>query len=190
MEKMNDCRICADQGYTCHAPAVISPNPDAKIFLIGQAPGITEWETGRPFNGQAGRRLFQWLAQAGIEEAWFRSTQYISQAYRCYPGKTQTGDRKPSVKELKNCRLFLDEEIALIQPKLIIPVGRLAMEVFYPNKIKLDEVIGTQITHNGVSIVPLPHPSGLNRWLHKPENKTLTEQALNLIGEVVKEIQP
>ena len=60
-------------------------------MIIGQAPGITEKEAGRPFNAGSGTRLFRWLADAGIDETWFRDTQYLTSVTKCYPGRSKSG---------------------------------------------------------------------------------------------------
>ncbi len=116
------------------------------MMVLGQAPGITEKEAGRPFNAGSGTRLFQWLEAAGIEEDWFRSTQYMTSITKCYPGraKSGSGDRVPSKDEQLLCRPFLEGEIELLDPELIMPVGRLAIEYFFPSKPPLKDVIGTQ----------------------------------------------
>jgi uracil-DNA glycosylase len=71
------CRLCLEAGYDIYPRAIFSGCLGASILIIGQAPGITEKEAGRPFNAGSGARLFRWLAEAGIDETWFRSTQYL-----------------------------------------------------------------------------------------------------------------
>jgi uracil-DNA glycosylase len=154
-------------------------------MTIGQAPGVTEVDAKRPFNAGSGQRLFQWLGEAGIDEMWFRSTQYMTSVTKCYPGRSKAGggDRVPSRAEQKLCRPYLDEEIALVDPQLIIPIGRLAIELFFPKKATLTDVIGAQKqTSEGRWVVPLPHPSGASRWHQIGENRKLIEQAIGLIG--------
>jgi uracil-DNA glycosylase len=116
-------------------------------MLIGQAPGITEVEAKRPFNAGSGTRLFQWLGQAGWEEDEFRARHYMTAVTKCYPGKNSNGkgDRVPSKAEQQLCRPFLDREITLINPKLMILVGGLAIKLLYPAKMKLNEVVGTAV---------------------------------------------
>jgi uracil-DNA glycosylase len=80
------------------------------------------------------------------------------------------------------CRPFLDQELELVRPKLIIPIGRLAIEVFYPRGTALEDVVGTQMQHEGRWIVPLPHPSGASRWHQIAANKPLIEAAIELIA--------
>ncbi len=115
-------------------------------MLIGQAPGVTEVEAKRPFNAGSGKRLFQWLGQAGWDENDFRDNQYMTAVTKCYPGKdtkSGKGDRVPSKAEQALCRPFLEREMAAIKPKLILLVGGLAIKLMYPRSAKLRDVIGT-----------------------------------------------
>ena len=181
---MRACRLCLTDGYQITPPAVTQGQPSARIMTIGQAPGITEVEAKRPFNAGSGKRLFEWLAKAGIEEDWLRRTQYMTSVTKCYPGRAKggSGDRVPSKAEQQLCRPYLDEEIALVNPALIIPIGRLAIELFFPKTSKLTEIIGTQIQVEGRWVVPLPHSSGASRWHQTEENRKLIEKAIGLIG--------
>ena len=182
--EMRACRRCRKAGYWIEPPAVTQGVVSACMMTIGQAPGITEVQAWRPFNAGSGQRLFQWLAEAGIEQDWFRSTQYMTSVTKCYPGRTNSsgGDRVPSKAEQKLCRPFLDREIALVQPQVIIPIGRLAINLFYPAKPKLTEVIGTQKQlESGAWVIPLPHSSGASRWHQSETNRRLIDQAVGLI---------
>lgn len=181
--RMDSCRLCLEAGYEIYPRAIYAGSPQARMMVIGQAPGITEKEAGRPFNAGSGTRLFQWLEGAGIEEAWFRATQYMTSITKCYPGRSKSGggDRLPSKAEQHLCQPFLETEIELINPQLIMPVGRLAIEYFFPNKPALKEIIGTQHRQNGRWIVPLPHPSGASRWHQVEANRTLIYNAVGLI---------
>lgn len=178
--RMHACRLCLDAGYEIYPHAVAQGHVDAQMMTIGQAPGITEQDVGRPFNASSGRTLFKWLAGAGIDEDWFRTTQYMTSVTKCYPGRQRSGsgDRVPTRAEQKLCRPFLDTELALIRPKLIVPIGRLAIELFYPKKLKLTEIIGTEKVVDGCWVIPLPHPSGASRWPNIPANAKLIEQAV------------
>lgn len=190
--RMRACRLCLENGHDVQPPAVTQGRVTAKVMTIGQAPGITEVQVGRPFNAGSGTRLFEWLGQVGIDEALFRSTQYMTSVTKCYPGRAKNGggDRVPKRSEQKLCRPFLDEEIALVDPELIIPIGRLAIELFYPRGAKLTDIIGGEMQQNGRWVIPLPHPSGASRWHQIPENRALIERAVELIGKRVKEILP
>ena len=190
--EMKSCRLCLEEGFEIYPPAVFSGLQSAEFMTIGQAPGITEQQAERPFNAGSGKRLFGWLSQAGIEEDWFRSTQYMTSVTKCYPGRgsSGSGDRVPSRREQELCRVYLDQEIHLVDPQIIIPIGRLAIDIFYPKKRKLDEVIGTQIKLNGRWIIPLPHSSGASRWHQIEENRQLISHAIDLIKEHRQRIFP
>jgi uracil-DNA glycosylase len=149
-------------------------------MLVGQAPGSTECETGRPFNGPSGQRLFDWLARAGWQEEHFRATQYMTAITKCYPGRSSSGkgDRAPTVAEQRLCASFLDQELALVRPEVIVPVGRMATRRFF-GRARLTDVVGTVAEGDeGRLIVPLPHPSGVNLWLNRQENQDRVMQAL------------
>ena len=190
--RLKDCRLCLEAGYDIFPRAIYSGGLGARIMTIGQAPGITEKDAGRPFNAGSGSRLFIWLANAGIEEDWFRGTQYMSSVTKCYPGRSSSGsgDRVPARTEQQLCRPYLDEEISLIDPALIIPIGRLAIGLYYPKSLALNQIIGTQKQVSGSWIVPLPHPSGASRWHQQETNRALISKAINLIKDHKQRIFP
>src|SRR6476469_9205079 len=144
---------------------VVSLARRPRAMLVGQAPGQVESEGGRPFSGRAGKTLFRWLERAGIDEASARELIYISAITRCYPGPHPSGrgDRVPTKVEQSRCGDWLDTELEIIRPKLLIPVGRLAIERFV-EPLPLSELIGTKrmVEHAGGKsvLIPLPHPSG------------------------------
>ena len=185
--RLQACRLCLQAGHAIYPRAIFSGGIGARILLIGQAPGITEKEAGRPFNAGSGGRLFRWLAEAGIEEGWFRATQYMTAVTKCYPGRASSGsgDRVPSRLEQALCRPYLEAEITLVDPALILPVGRLAISLFYPAEQTLEEIIGTQKQVEGRWIIPLPHPSGASRWHQLEENRERVQRAVELIREQV-----
>lgn len=183
--EMRACRLCLEADYWVEPPAVTQGTHTARMMTIGQAPGITEVEAQRPFNAGSGKRLFEWLGRAGIDEDWFRTTQYMTSVTKCYPGraKSGSGDRVPSGKEQKLCRPFLDREIALVAPEVIIPIGRLAITLFFDKKLRLDEVIGTEMQlPSGAWVIPLPHSSGASRWHQTEDNRARIDKAITLIA--------
>jgi uracil-DNA glycosylase len=143
--ELRACRRCLEEGYWIAPGPVFSGGPGARVMLIGQAPGVTEGQTKRPFNAGSGRRLFQWLGQAGWEEAEFRANAYMSAITKCYPGPSGNGkgDRVATPFEQALCRPWLEQELRLINPRLIILVGGLAMKLLYPPNMRLNEIIGT-----------------------------------------------
>jgi len=146
-EEMRVCRRCLQAGHAITPGAIFHGTAVSQVMLIGQAPGVTEVEAKRPFNAGSGRRLFQWLGEAGWEEDEFRERQYMTAITKCYPGKTNSGkgDRVPSKAEQALCRPFLQREIALVNPRLMILVGGLAIKLLYPASLTLNEVIGTAV---------------------------------------------
>lgn len=156
-------------------------------MLVGQAPGKVEAAGGQPFAGRAGRALFRWLERAGIDERTARERIYIAAITRCYPGPSPggRGDRVPTPTEQETCAVWLENELRLIRPRLLIPVGRLAITRFLP-ALPLDRLIGRahEIEHvGGRSLaIPLPHPSGASSWIHQNDHGLLLEQALRLIS--------
>jgi uracil-DNA glycosylase len=155
-------------------------------MIVGQAPGSTECETGRPFNGPSGKRLFDWLAEAGWDEIIFRSTHYMTAITKCYPGRSANGkgDRAPTRAEQKLCAPFLERELALVQPEVIVPVGSMAVRRFV-GPVRLTDVVGTVVEKKaGRLIVPLPHPSGVSLWLNRQENQERVAQALGHLREL------
>lgn len=168
------------------------------VIIVGQAPGPREPTLRRPFAHTAGQTLFRWFEEfCGMNEAAVRSKIYFAAVCRCFPGKNSGGtDRVPAPDEIQNCSPWLDSEITILRPKLIIPVGRLAIAQFidcaYVSRkavslpYKLDGVIGRAFrakrAGHRFDLIPLPHPSGASPWHKIPPGKVLTERALRLIG--------
>lgn len=182
--QLRACRQCLDAGYPIAPGPVVHGFHTARVMVIGQAPGVTEARVKRPFNAGSGKRLFQWLGAAGFDEAAFRATQAMLAVTRCYPGKSASGhgDRVPTKEEQALCRPWLDQEIALINPRLILPVGKLAISLFFAPPVRLEDVIGSQAERDGRVIIPLPHPSGASTWPNLPGNAARIERAIQLIA--------
>ncbi len=190
--RLDTCRLCLDAGHDIFPRAIYSGDVGAQFMILGQAPGITEKEAGRPFNAGSGKRLFGWLAEAGLEETWYRRTQYMTSVTKCYPGRngSGSGDRVPSREEQLLCRQYLERELEWVAPRLVIPVGRLAIGLFFSPKLPLEEIIGTGIYQPERVVIPLPHPSGASRWHQSAENRERVRQALALIRLEVQKIIP
>ena len=182
-QRLSRCRLCPNM-----IPPVIIGQPVAsEILLIGQAPGEREGELQRPFAWTAGKTLFKWFDSIGIDERAFRQSVYMSAVCRCFPGKNpKGGDRVPSKEEVERCSRWLGGEISLLKPKLVIPVGKLAISQ-YLQCAKLVEVIGQKfevdVEGASVDMIPLPHPSGASTWHRMSPGKELLDQALGLIAE-------
>jgi uracil-DNA glycosylase len=167
-------------------PVVVGQPVRSQILLIGQAPGPREGELGRPFAWTAGKQLFKWFATLGLDEPRFRNHVYMAAVCRCFPGKRSSGgDREPSPAEIASCAGWLDRELELIRPALVIPVGRIAIEqILGPSPLAL--VIGKKHRARRAGLefdaIPLPHPSGASTWFKMEPGRTLTQKALRLIA--------
>lgn len=148
-------------------------------MIVGQSPGIVEGLEGRPWRGRAGQTLRRWL-EVGEEE--FYATFYCVSVTRCYPGKHPSGrgDRTPSPRELDLCRFWLDWELRLAHPKVIVPVGGLAAKRVLGIS-RLHDCIGSRFELGEAVAVPLPHPSGASGWLNSPQNRERLMAALALL---------
>jgi uracil-DNA glycosylase len=167
-------------------PPVVTCQPiTSRILLIGQAPGDKEGALGRPFAWTAGKTLFKWFSSIGLDEDEFRQRVYMAAVCRCFPGKNpKGGDRVPNEEEIANCSQWIQAEFDLLQPRLVLPVGKLAI-VQYMDVKKLADVIGqsfeVSIYGQQVDLIPLPHPSGASTWHRMEPGVTLLQQALSLI---------
>jgi uracil-DNA glycosylase len=172
---------------------IVSEAVNPRVMLVGQAPGKVEESGGRPFAGRAGKTLFRWFAVAGLDEVTIRERVYIAAVTRCYPGPSPSGrgDRVPSLEERERCSHWLDAELAILRPRLIIPVGRLAIDRFL-GPIPLDQVIGrvhvVEQPGSEQRLIPLPHPSGASSWTYVPANRRLLDRALTLIGDELRRL--
>lgn len=157
------------------------------VMIIGQAPGPREPTLRRPFAHTAGQTLFRWFEQfGGMNEAIVRTEIYFAAVCRCFPGKAPGGtDRVPAPDEIRSCAPWMNEEIAILQPRLIIPVGRLAISQFIECG-KLENVIGRRFRRrradHAFDLIPLPHPSGASPWHKIPPGKQLLAKAMRKIA--------
>ncbi|HSP33434.1 MAG TPA: uracil-DNA glycosylase family protein [Thermoanaerobaculia bacterium] len=178
------CRLCANVIGNPVTGAVAN----ARVMLVGQAPGPHEVEERRPFAYTAGRRLFSWFARLGVGEEEFRARVHMAAVIRCFPGKDAKsgGDRVPDEIEIANCGSHLDREIRILRPQLVIAVGTLASAQLV-GIAQLKDAVGR--THRAsragheFDVVVLPHPSGRSTWLNKKENAALLDRSLQLIAE-------
>jgi len=179
--------------------------------LIGQAPGTVTVRLGYHFAGPAGRFLEIWLERAGFPAGYFREHVYLTSLTRCFPGKSRSGngDRPPSRAEIALCHGFLEREMELIQPKVVLLVGKMAIDAFLGKKL-LTETVGQVFEASGQWAVgsgqwsvasgqfvdrqkryylPLPHASGVSRWLNVPANRALLDRALSELSRLRIELE-
>ena len=149
-----------------------------RIAIVGQAPGAVELTTGQPFSGRSGAELRRWLDLAGIDQD---HLPYRTAITKCFPGKAPTGsgDRRPSPAEIAHCAPWLDQELALLRPRVILLLGGLAIDRFWGSgKVPLEAAVGRSRMTDGVTFIPLPHPSGASRWLNDPAHRELLRKGL------------
>ena len=176
---LSRCRACAEAGYSLESLPVRAPGANQRAYLFGQAPGVVEGEERLPWRGRAGRTLRRWLE---LEEDEFYATFYCASVTRCYPGRAPSGrgDRTPTPCERELCSFWREWELRLIRPRLIVPVGGLAVRRLLGLK-SVTECVGARYECDGTIAIPLPHPSGASGWLNSPANRALVERAAESI---------
>ncbi len=153
-------------------------NPQAKLLLIGEAPGFYEDQKGEPFVGRAGLLLNQMLQAIGLE----RKDVFIANILKCRPPH----NRDPNASEVAQCTPFLEKQIALIQPKLLLALGRIAAHYLLDSKLSLNQIRG-KIHTFGMRQTPLIvtyHPAYL---LRTPKDKGKAYQDLRLVMSKLNE---
>jgi uracil-DNA glycosylase len=173
------CRACLEAGYPLESLPVFEGRLGQHAYLLGQAPGVVERTERRPWRGRAGRTLRGWL---GMDEDRFYETFYCASVTRCYPGKAPSGrgDRTPTPREQELCSFWREWELRLLRPRLIVPVGGLAIRHLLGSR-RLVECVGCRFELDGAAAVPLPHPSGASSWLNSPANRVLVSKSVDLI---------
>ncbi|MBI5292791.1 MAG: uracil-DNA glycosylase [Chloroflexi bacterium] len=158
--------------------AVPGDGPEnAKIMFIGEGPGFHENEQGKPFVGAAGKFLDELLASIGMK----RANVFITNVIKCRPPQ----NRDPELDELKACDGYLQRQIALINPKVIVTLGRYSMEKFFPGA-RISSIHGQARTIGGRLVVALFHPAAA---LHQPQYRALIEQDFKKLPELIAKVE-
>ncbi|HEX9416783.1 MAG TPA: uracil-DNA glycosylase family protein [Gaiellaceae bacterium] len=173
------CRACAEAGYPLESLPVLEGHAGQRAYMLGQAPGVLEGRERRPWRGRAGQTLRRWLE---LDEEEFYATFYCASITRCYPGRAPSGrgDRTPTPREQELCAFWREWELRLLRPRLIVPVGGLAIRHLLGTR-RLVECVGSRFELEGAVVVPLPHPSGASSWLNSPANRALVAKSVDLI---------
>lgn len=150
---------------------------DARIMFIGEGPGFHENEQGRPFVGAAGKFLEELLASIGMK----RGDVFIANVVKCRPPQ----NRDPEPDELKACNDYLERQIAVINPKVIVTLGRYSMEKFFPGA-KISNIHGQARTIAGRLVVAMFHPAAA---LHQPQYRSLIEQDFKKLPEYIAKVE-
>lgn len=150
---------------------------NAEIMFIGEAPGFHEDRQGRPFVGAAGKFLDELLASIGLT----REDVYIGNVIKCRP----PGNRDPQPDEIAACKPFLDKQIELIQPKLIVTLGRFSMARYFPNA-KITRIHGQPKRIGNRIYYPMFHPAAA---LHQPKWRSVVQEDMLKIPQILKEAE-
>lgn len=182
------CRRCVVAGLIPEALPVFQCHAGQRIIVVGQAPALRRDEHPIPYSGASGRTLRRWLAQAGFPDGVLHERCYLTLLTKCFPGPSRSGkgDRAPSAAEIALCRPHLEGELALVRPEVILALGRLAARSFVGNR-PLDRLVGEAFPSGEAVVLPLPHPSGVSRWLNDPAHRALLGRALARLDALRRE---
>jgi DNA polymerase len=145
------CRLCEQRTHTVFGEG----SPDAKIFFIGEGPGQTEDETGRPFVGRAGELLNKMIAGMGLK----REDVFIANVVKCRP----PGNREPALDEVATCTPYLERQLEIVRPRVIVTLGRPATQHMLATKNSMSRMRGQWHEWRGIRLMPTFHPAYLLR---------------------------
>lgn len=175
-QKICSCEKCKDLCKNCTHPVPGEGNSEAELMLVGEAPGAEEDRTGRPFVGAAGRFLEEMLSNIGLK----RSDVFITNILKYRP----PNNRDPLPDEIKECLPFLIAQIRVIKPKLIVLLGRHAMNVFFP-ELKISQAHGRPLKRNNQVYLPLYHPAAA---LYNGSMRSVLTEDFNRIPKILSKI--
>ncbi len=158
-------------------------NPRAAVLIVGEGPGRAEDLTGRPFVGRAGRLLDALLAHAGLR----REDVYITNVIKdraTTPGSPPR-DRPPAPGEIAACASWLEQQLALIRPRIVVTLGRHSLAAFLPDA-RIGEVHGRPQRRGGQTILPLYHPSYA---LHSPTARPVLFRDIEALRPLLREVR-
>ena len=158
---VHECRRCPLGTSRTHAVPGVGP-PDARILIVGEAPGQNEDQQGEPFVGAAGKLLDQLLRGIGLS----RADVFITNILKCRP----PGNRDPQPDEVTACSPFLEDQLRLIRPQVVLVLGRHALARLLPGQDSITRAHGRVIVRDGVTYIPVYHPAAAlyNSFLMKP----------------------
>jgi uracil-DNA glycosylase len=191
-QEISACTRCVEAGFIPVANPIFQGHAGQRLMVVGQAPGPRAGTLGEPYRGATGKALQAWLTRAGFAKGALHRDFYLTSLTKCFPGPARhggQGDRPPSVTEIRFCSGHLDREIALVQPEIVLALGRISAERLDPTVRgqTLANVVGTlrpaeRAGHEFV-VLPLPHPSGVSRWLNQPEHRARLDLALEILRD-------
>ncbi len=173
-QKVSACQQCKLHGSRKNSVPGEGP-ADSRVMLIGEGPGFHENEQGKPFVGQAGKFLDELIGHAGFK----REEVFITNVVKCRP----PSNRDPEPDELSACSAYLDEQICVINPMVIITLGRFSMARYFTSA-RISEIHGKPITVDGRVIIPMYHPAAA---LHQPPLKNVIIQDFKKIPGLIRQ---
>ncbi|TGD71103.1 hypothetical protein E4634_19870 [Mangrovimicrobium sediminis] len=208
-KRMTQCRLCAGtlSKYGVVPRPIFSGGAEHPVFLLGQAPGITEYEKNAPFQGGAGQSIKALFKTCGLDD--FDRLVYQTSVTKCFPGrrKNSSTDRMPSVGEVANCLPFLEKQMKIVSPKLLVCLGGLSWKAFLklketdepgyclaeigitkPSEVKVPDVVGRQFKWRSTIVLPMIHPAGSANGAraqypnHDRDSKLLLKDLLSRVG--------
>jgi DNA polymerase len=175
-DEVRVCTLCALSASRKNAVPGEGP-ANAEILLIGEGPGFHEDQQGRPFVGPSGQFLNELLASAGYK----REEVFIANVVKCRP----PANRDPLPEEIEACSQYLDRQIALINPKVIVTLGRFSMARWFPGQ-KISAIHGKAKRIDGRTVVAMFHPAAA---LHQPALRDAIEEDFRKLKKIVAEAQ-
>jgi uracil-DNA glycosylase family 4 len=174
-KEISDCQACILSQGRSHAVPGEGPE-DADIMFIGEGPGFHEDRQGRPFVGAAGKYLEELLATIDLK----REDVYITNVVKCRP----PGNRDPQPDEIEACRAYLDKQIELIRPRLVVTLGRFSMQRYFPGA-SISRIHGQPKRVGAVIYYPMFHPAAA---LHQPRWRSLVEEDILRIPDLLAKL--
>jgi uracil-DNA glycosylase family 4 len=185
------CALCVEAGFIPLSQPVFQGHVGQRLMIVGQAPGPSSGRRGVPYTGATGKTLQRWLERAGFAPGALHRDFYLTSLTKCFPGPATgtaaKGDRPPSAREIALCARHLDREIALVRPQIVVALGRLATERLDPTArgVPLTGLVGSlrpaERAGHVFRLLPLPHPSGVSRWLNDPAHVARLDEALAIL---------
>jgi uracil-DNA glycosylase family 4 len=191
------CTLCVEAGFIPMSLPIFHGHAGQRLMIVGQAPGPSAGERPLPYTGATGRTLQRWLERVGFPPEALHRDFYLTSLTKCFPGPATgsgaKGDRPPSAREIALCARHLDREIAVVRPEIIVSLGRLAAERLDPTarRLPLTDLVGSlrpaERAGHAFRLLPLPHPSGVSRWLNDPAHSARLDEALVVLSRAVGE---
>jgi len=174
--EIESCELCEGLARTRNKVVPGEGADTAKIVFIGEAPGFHENQQGRPFVGQAGQFLDQLLSSIGLK----RDDVYICNVIKCRPPE----NRDPLPAEIANCQRWLDRQLELISPQMIVTLGRFSLAKFFPGEI-ISKIHGKERNRDGVVYFPMYHPAAA---LHQQSLRQTIEGDMLKIPSILAQV--